>query len=229
MIVVVVAAGIGYYFKHTPLTYAESGTVVFAPPKSLTYPNPYSILSSGLTATAGIIAIIAMSPQGQQQVRAAGGTASYDAELVNTYNLEYPNFSDPFVTVTATSANPAEAHQTFTVVTELLENLLQTRQAQVGVPDVDRVTAHMVGDSGLVPEEPSSKRTLAGLLVLMIIAAFSVANFFERHPMRLRDRRWWPIKGGKRGSQFLPARQGQESLESVASDTGISQARSTTR
>jgi hypothetical protein len=190
--VIVVAAGVAYYFKHTPLTYVESGTVVFAAPKTVAYPNPYTTLSGGLTGTAGIMAIIVMSPQGQQQIRSAGGTASYDAELVNLYNLEYPNYSDPFVTVTATSTNPAEVHQTFDIAAQLLERTLQEKQARAGVPEVDRITTHIVGDTGLVPERGSSKRTLAGLLVLAIVAAFSVASFFDRHPIRLSERTWFP-------------------------------------
>jgi hypothetical protein len=184
MIVLAVGAGFGYSVKHTPLTYAESATVVFTPPKSVAYPNPFTTLSSGLTQTAGIIAILVMSPQGQQQVRSAGGASSYDAELVNLYNLEYPNYSDPFVAVTATSTNPVSAHRTFTVVVQLLGNVLKARQEKAGVPKVDRIGWHVVGDSGVLPEQGSSKRVLAGLLILTIVAAFSVAGFLERHPVR---------------------------------------------
>src|SRR5580658_5258764 len=91
--VIVVTACVGYGFKRTPPTYVEGGTVVFTAPKSVAFPNVYTSLSGNLTQTAGVMAILVMSPQGQQQVRSAGGTAAFDAELVNLYNLEYPNYS----------------------------------------------------------------------------------------------------------------------------------------
>jgi hypothetical protein len=183
IMVVAVTAGVGYAFKHTPPTYLEGGTVVFTAPKSIAFPNPYTSLSGNLTQTSGIMAILVMSPQGRQKIQSAGGTAAYDAELVNLYNLQYPNYSDPFVAVTATSANPAEVHRTFTLVTQLLMNELTVRQAQAGAPPVDRIGAHVVGDTGPLPTRGSSKRSLAGLLVLMIVAAFSIAAFLDRHPV----------------------------------------------
>ncbi len=189
-IVVLIAAGVGYAFKHAKPMYVETGTVVFAAPKSVTFPNPYESLSGNLTQTAGIMALLVMSPRGQQLARSAGGMASFDVELVNLYNLEYPNYSDPFVTVVATSASPAEVIRTFAVVTHLLEHELSMRQAEVGSPAVDRITAHVIGDTGVLPERGSSKRMLAGLLMLMVVAAFSVSNFLDRHAIRRAERGW---------------------------------------
>lgn len=229
IIVLVVGAGVGYSVKHTPLTYAESATVVFIPPKSIAYPNPYATLSSGLTQTAGVMAILVMSPRGQQQVLSAGGTGSYDAELVNLYNLEYPNYSDPFVTVTATSTNPAIAHRTFIVVVQLLGDVLQARQEKAGVPKVDRIASHVVGDSGVVPEQGSSKRALAGLLVLTIVAAFSVASFLERHPVRLNRRSRLPnrLVRATGDGRVLETDQERARRVQIAADSGTTSRTST--
>jgi hypothetical protein len=191
MIVVAVAAGVAYALKRTPMTYQESGTVAFTVTKSATNPNPYASSSDALIDAAGIITLMVMSPQGQQQVRAAGGAGAFDAALVNNYNLQFPLYNQPYVTVTAASTNPADVQRTFIEVTQMLYHDLSAQQAEAHVPTADRIAAHMVADTGTVTQPGSSKRTFAGLLVLMIVAAFSVAIFLDRHRIRLRGVPWF--------------------------------------
>jgi hypothetical protein len=188
MLVIVATGAVAVVFKRAPVTYQESGTVVFSAPGSANFPNPFTSFNDSIIVAAGVMALSVMSPQEQRQIQAAGGTASYDAELVNTSDLEYPDYSDPYVTVTATGINPGRVHYTFGLVANQLYRDLAVRQAQANVSAVNRITAHMVGDTGLLPQRGSSKRVYAGLLVLAIIAAFAVAILLDRRPLRLNTR-----------------------------------------
>jgi hypothetical protein len=158
--------------------------MVFTAPTSTLFPNPLTSLSDTLIDTAGAMAITVMSPQVQQDVQLAGGTAAYDVELINTYNLEYPNFSDPYVTITANAASPAQARHTFNLVTQFLVRDLALDQA--GVLPINRISARVIGATGPLSQQGSPKRVLAGVLTLTLVALFSVACFLDGHPIRLR-------------------------------------------
>jgi hypothetical protein len=186
LVVVAIAASVGYALRRAPLQYEDSATMVFTAPASTLFPNPLSSLSDTLIDTAGAMAAMVMSPQVQQAVHGAGGTTSYDVELINSYNLEYPDFSDPFVTITASAASPAQAQHTFNLVTQfLLRDLLLD---EPGVLPVNRISARVIGVTGPLSQQGSTKRVLGALLMLTLVAAFSVACFLDRHPIRLRRR-----------------------------------------
>jgi hypothetical protein len=186
MIVVVIAAGVAYKFKHAPVSYTESGTVALALGTSSGNPNPYISLDQAMIDTAAVMVLLVSSPHGQAQVRAAGGSAAFDVELNNAYSMQFPDYSAPYILVSATSPDPAAAHRTFTAATRLLGNELALRQAQAHVPAGSLIEAHMIADSGPQPAPGSSKRTLFAILILMIVAVFALASFLDRHPVSLR-------------------------------------------
>lgn len=198
LIVVAIAAWAGYSLHRAPTQYQDSGTVVFTAPTSTDYPNPFASLSDTLIDAGGIIALYAMSPQAQQQIRQEGGAGSYDVELVNSYNLEYPDFSDPYVTVTATAVGPAQAQRTFNLVNRLLATELTVQQASVR--PVDRIGIRPVGVTGPLSQQGSSKRVFAGLLVLTVVAVFSVACVLDRRLTGVGRHR---LRGGRRAFEWL--------------------------
>jgi hypothetical protein len=196
--VLIVAAGVAYTFKHTPPTYAETATLVFVPPHSGAHPNPLEASSGSILESAGTIAVQVMSPQGQQRVRAAGGTAQIDVELVNSYNLEYPDYSNPYLTVTTTSADFPAVHRTFTAVNKVLNDEFMAEEVQNDVTPNNQIQIVMAGDTGPLTQTGSSKRTLGGLIILTIVAIFAVAAFFDRHPVRL-------MRSGRRTPEPRPS------------------------
>lgn len=183
--VLVIAMGIAYTIKTTPTTYTEGGTVVFNPPVSRAFPNPYAATGGSLITTGEVITLFMMGPEGQQQVQAAGGTTSYNVALVNSYNQEYPNYSSPESTVYATGTDLAGVQRTLTAVMQVLTRQLGTRQAAAGAPPVDRITAKLLGNPGPLAQPGSNKRVFGGLLVLTVIAVFTVCVFLDRHPVPL--------------------------------------------
>lgn len=184
LVVLAIAASVGYTLRRAPVQYQDGATMVFTAPPSTLFPNPLTSLSGTLIETAGTMAVAAMSEQAEQDVQLAGGTTSYDVELVNGYNLEYPSFSDPYVMITANAPSAAQAQHTFNLVTQvLMRNLLLD---QAGVLAVNRISARVIGVTGPLSQQGSVKRVLAGLLMLTLVAVFSVACFLDRHPIRFR-------------------------------------------
>jgi hypothetical protein len=134
-----------------------------------------------------------MGAQGQREARQAGVTNSFDVTLVNFSNQEYPYYAVPYITVSASAQDPATAHQQFTKVTRILNNYLAVHQRQDGVSPYYWISASVNGDTGPLLQQGSRIRSFAGLLVLTIVAAYIVAAFLDRHPIRPRAvlRSWW--------------------------------------
>jgi hypothetical protein len=199
LVILAVAAGVEYTFKHTAPAYAEVGTLVFIPPVSGAHPNAYAAVSGSILEAAGTLAVSAMSPQEQQQILHGGGNAAYDVELLNSYNLQYPNYSNAYLMVSTASADPAAVHHTYALVTRLLTSQFQAQQAADGATLNNRVEIVMAGDSGPLAQQGSSKRVMIGLLILTIVAVFAAASFLDRHPVEL------PWIGRRAGAARMPA------------------------
>jgi hypothetical protein len=183
--ILIIAAGVDYSLKHAAPSFMETQTLVFVPPRSGAHPNPLSAIGGSLLQTAGVIAVQAMNHQEQQQVLRAGGTASYDVELINSYNLQYPNFSNAYLTVTTTATDPAAVHRTFVIINRLLTDQFTAQQVRDNVAPNNRITIIQTGDTGPLIEQGSPKRVLIGLIILTLVAIFGVAMFLERHPVRI--------------------------------------------
>lgn len=194
-LVFILTAGVAYSIKRTPPMYAETGTAVFTAPKSPVYPNPYSSWRGDLPATAYIMTEAMLDAQSQDRVRAAGGTADFSLAPVNLSNEEYPNYGTPYVTLTTTSVDPADAHRTFTIVASSFEHLVSARQAQAGVLPGNRISTSIIGNTGPLLQAGSPKRVYAGLAVLAVVAASMLSSFLSRHQGRLRAIR--PTQGAR--------------------------------
>jgi hypothetical protein len=185
LVILIVAVGVEYSFKHSAPTYAEVGTMVFIPPISGAHPNAYAAVGGSILEAAGTLAVNAMSPQEQQQVLRGGGNTPYDVELLNSYNLEYPNYSNAYLEVSAASTDPVAVHRTYTLVSRMLTSQFQAQQTAFGATPNNRIEIVMAGDSGPLEQQGSSKRALVGLFILTIVAVFAAASFLDRHPVRL--------------------------------------------
>jgi hypothetical protein len=142
-----------------------------------------------------------MSPREQQQVLHGGGNAAYDVELLNSYNLEYPNFSNAYLTVSTASTDPVAVHRTYALVTRLVTSQFLAQQVGDGVGPNNRIEIVMAGDSGPLVQQGSSKRALIGLFILTIVAVFAAASFLDRHPVGLP----WTWTGRRTGAARMPA------------------------
>ena len=180
VMVLFLAAGIEYDIVYTPPMYLESATVVFSLPKSQDALSAYLGYAPSLITTADAMTQILASPQAQRQIREAGGTASVSLALVNLYDEEYPNYGVPLATLTARSLSPAADRQTFVLAEQRIHRLLAVRQAGFGVRPYNRISAQIIGDTGPIIQSGSSRRVLAGLAVLSLVAVSMLWSCIDR-------------------------------------------------
>jgi hypothetical protein len=185
--VLALALWLVHEFKATPMVYADGATVVFKPPYSGRYPNPYESGGGSIITAAGVIANYVQGSEGQQLVSAAGGTLPYTAQLINTYNQDFPNYSAPEVDVEVTGTDIGAVTRTYAAVIQVMKDQTVARQVAAKAPKRDRMHMIVVGDPGPLAQPGSSKRTLGGLMLLTLVGIFAIAIFFERHPVRLRE------------------------------------------
>lgn len=178
-VLLVVAMGVLVNFKRAPQTYVDSGTIVFTGPTSIANPNPYNSFNSDLIITGFTLTDVLMSDESRREIAAEGGSgATYTVGLVNSYNLEYPNYSDPYATLLVTSSDVSAARRTFELVAARLQMLLANDQEKV--PVHDRIEAQVVGETGALVTAGSSKRVYAGWLLLTLVAVIMTASAVDR-------------------------------------------------
>jgi hypothetical protein len=201
LVVVIVAAGVGYGVMSTPRTYLESATVVFSLPKSATSPNAYyKFAVSGITSGEAMTQIL-MSPQAQRRIRRAGGTASVNLALVNLYNEEYPDYGVPLATLTVASPSAENVHITFMIAARRLSSLLTARQAKVGVNPRNRISTQIIADTGPILQSGSPKRAFGGLIILALVAVAALWSRIDRRVPGVPRRDFWldarDVDGGR--------------------------------
>jgi hypothetical protein len=187
--VVVLVGTLGIYLERRPPGYADSATVAFVAPKNQggLFGFGQSLLVADQVMTASL-----SGPQGQEQVRKAGGTAKFSVELVNLSDEEFPNYSDPYATVSVVSQDAGEAEKTYSAVIQVLQEDLAAIQARQGAKPNTWIHMHIIADSpapGAQAQRGSRDRIFAGLAILGVIAAFMLATFLDRRPIRWRGSR----------------------------------------
>jgi hypothetical protein len=173
--------------EHGPPTYLESALVILVARDTPGLDSPGSTVGGSLITTSATMVQSLTSSRSVSQIREAGGTSNYSLALVNFYNLDYPEYSYPFATLTATAGTIAAARLTFSAVLRTFRRQLADRQA--GVPSSGQISVRVVGDTGPVLQPGSAKRSLAGLALLAVIAAVMVSRLARRHAARLAR---WP-------------------------------------
>jgi hypothetical protein len=194
MVLLVITLGAGLGLEHAQPMYNETSTVGFKPQS-----NPF-VKAASLLVTSNLVARSMMSPQSTQLVQRAGGNASYRVSMVNLYNLEYPNYSDPYVTVSVTAGNPVDVKNTFTAVMQVMADELNSWQAGQSIRSINQIGLYVLsGTKGVVPLSGYPTRMLAALLVLAIIAIFFVAKLLDNHPIQVRRLRGpWRVRLAQR-------------------------------
>jgi hypothetical protein len=185
--IVALTAAFAYRVTHADPGYTDTATVAFTAPSAqglFTHGNSLLVIDE-LTAST------VTSAAGQRQVRDAGGTAGYQVALINLNDEDYPDYGEPYVTVTTNSPDPGAASDTMSAVLTVLGQDLSDLQAKQGAPSATWIGLRAIAaPSGPVAQGGSRKRFLAGLAVLALIAAYLTARFLDRHPfsvVRLRD------------------------------------------
>ena len=181
MAVLILASGAGYGLKGTAPTYSESATVVFTVKTVLFRAfDHYSTFRNSLIATGAMMAQDLSGHDAQAQIRATGGTGQFQLAPFNVYDLQYPDYAEPFGTLTAMSTSPASVQRTMVLVLKYLANRLAALQALAGVHAGNQIHTYLVGKVPPTKEPGSRARAFAGLALLTVVAVFIVSNFLDR-------------------------------------------------
>lgn len=158
-VVFISTAGLAYHLQHASPGYVDTATVAFNAPG-----NGVAVFNgtASLLVVDALTARSVMSAHGQQQVRNAGGTSSYDVALINLNNEDYPDYGVPYVTVTATSPSAPAAEQTFSAVMQVMQQDLVTLQRSEGAKPKAYIGLQTIAaPSGPVAQTGLRKRALA--------------------------------------------------------------------
>jgi len=168
---------------------SESVAVLLSATNSLVRSDSYASFGRSLVATEMMLVQAMLSPPAQSQVRAAKGTAQFEFVPFNLYNMQYPDYLGPVVTLTTTSPSAVDVQRTSRVVLRLFEQRLAAIQEDAGVPPGDRIQAYLVADTGPVIQHGSRARVFAGLALLTVVAVFMVLAFLDRRQGRVGKHR----------------------------------------
>lgn len=181
--IVTLAAGmLSYHLIRDNPGYIDSAGVAFTAPN-----NSVAMFQNmkGLLAVEDTVATYMVGPQAEQKIHAAGGTAPYDVALLNLYNEQYPNYSQPYVTITVMSHYPELARQTFDAVLGVLRQATAMLQEQVGATSKNEVKVTLVAEpTGPIAQGGSHRRSYAAMAVLTIIAIYNTAGILDRRRPR---------------------------------------------
>ena len=201
-ITVLAACMLGFHLVRGNPGYIDSGGVAFTAPR-----NPVSMFQNmrSLRVVEEVSTSFMMGSQGESEVRAAGGTAHYNVAMLNLYNEEYPNYSQPYVTITVMSDSPKEAQQTFGSVLGVLREATEILQKRVGANIKNEVTATLVSEpTGPIAQRGSYKRSYTALTVLGIIAIYVIGRALDRCAPRRQPRH----RARSRGHHTVALRSG---------------------
>jgi hypothetical protein len=185
LLVCLVVVGVGYHVIHENPGFTDVGTIGFVAPPAI---PGQGVNSRGTQAIRVATVEYMMGPEAAQLIKARGATAAYDVELVNGYNEEFPDYSQPYVQVTTNSLDPNAAQDTYNIVVGVMQKNLLDRQADLGAKNTSIIRGIQVNTTGPTIQTGSRKRGYAAIVILMIIVAFLAASLLDRRGLRLA----WP-------------------------------------
>lgn len=179
--VLLVTCGAMAVVHERPIAYQACGSVLLLPPQVGFLPNVYIDPRTSLVATSGLLAQKVMAEQMQQRFRAAGLTASYTAQVLNTGSEANPTYTEPLVYVCSLSYNNAPlALKTTDAVIAKFDEELHLIQARAHVSSVGLITDRIIAPAASVPILGKSKQALLGVALAGLIAAISLAMWSDR-------------------------------------------------
>ncbi len=152
--------------------------------------NPYLNLTGGLGQTAQVIAVAATDAKAQETLLSQGATAAYTVSATVGVNA-------PVVVVQATSAEPAAAKKTLTLVVAEVRSALLNAQKAAGAPANMLITAATLTQTDQ-PMRITKTQVRAALIAGIGVFVLALVPFFvvERASMRRSRRRKPPSSSG---------------------------------
>lgn len=184
LIVFLVVLGFAYSVKKTPVPFLDSGTLVLAVPSAVSNPY-YSQYTAALISTGDVVEHWIDGPEGQAALQRAGAGSGFTVSLVNFSDEEYPLFSQPYLTVTASTDGVEADEQLFAAGVGVFNAELAKVQTSASAERSHLIVSKLIGVSGPIIQPGSSKRVYPGILLIGVIAAYMLAAALDKRGRRI--------------------------------------------
>jgi hypothetical protein len=207
LVVVLLIAGLTMLFAFRAATAAPSYQaryVITLLQPSAPFPrNSYASFTPDLVFMGEVAATLLSSGAGHQKVRQAGGTAPYQIVLVNRGSEQYPIRDQPYLALSATSPDSAQAQRTLMTLLQVLESEIRNRQLEAGALPGSLISWRVTkSTSDPIPLTGQPTRELLGIAILGTIGTVYAAVLADRFGLRIRLPR--RRRKGARGARLSP-------------------------
>ncbi|MFJ6480250.1 MULTISPECIES: Wzz/FepE/Etk N-terminal domain-containing protein [unclassified Streptomyces] len=185
---VLAAAGAVHVLRPTQ-TYLSTAIVVLKPPVTDTQPNQLANLQPPLAAVSYAAVQQLDSPEGAEELRAAGVRGTYRLIPRNSGTSVTPRYLIPSLQIQAEQAEAAAADAAVRKIIEIYTKHLTDLQTQQGVPDSARMSVTLLVPPTAAVQTGNKSRGLAGAALLGGVGGVVGALWTDRLLTRRSRRR----------------------------------------
>ncbi|MEY2230433.1 MULTISPECIES: Wzz/FepE/Etk N-terminal domain-containing protein [Streptomyces] len=189
IVAAVLAAAGAVQVLHPTQTYLSTAIVVLKPPVTDNQPNQLANLQPPLAAVSYAAVQQLDSPEGAEELRAAGVRGTYRLIPRNSGTSVTPRYLIPSLQIQAEQAEPAAADTAVRKIIEIYTKHLTDMQTQQGVPDSARMSVTLLVPPTSVAQTGNKSRGLAGAALLGGVGGVVVALWTDRLLTRRSRRR----------------------------------------
>lgn len=189
IVAAVLAAAGAVQVLHPTQTYLSTAIVVLKPPVTDNQPNQLANLQPPLAAVSYAAVQQLDSPEGAEELRAAGVRGTYRLIPRNSGTSVTPRYLIPSLQIQAEQAEPAAADTAVRKIIEIYTKHLTDMQTQQGVPDSARMSVTLLVPPTAAEQSGNKSRGLAGAALLGGIGGVVVALWADRLLTRRSRRR----------------------------------------
>ncbi|MFF4423790.1 Wzz/FepE/Etk N-terminal domain-containing protein [Streptomyces sp. NPDC001549] len=189
IVAAVLAAAGAVQVLHPTQTYLSTAIVVLKPPVTDNQPNQLANLQPPLAAVSYAAVQQLDSPEGADELRAAGVRGTYRMIPRNSGTSVTPRYLIPSLQVQAEQADPVAADTAVRKIIEIYTKHLTDMQTQQGVPDSARMSVTLLVPPTAVVQTGNKSRGLAGAALLGGVGGVVVALWTDRLLTRRSRRR----------------------------------------
>jgi hypothetical protein len=192
--VLLITVGIGIYFRQTRPLYIENAMVAIEPIGASGSPfsnnsedvSIYDARNDSLIITCQLIAMQISDRQGAGQLAHLRVGSNFTIVLNNSANANNPLYRYPYLQIFTSDYSPAATHSQFVQGMRTVSSDVATLQSTDNISVSHKIETRILEDSGPVDQRGSAVRSDAALALLGLVAAFLLANFFDRRMSRVR-------------------------------------------
>ncbi|WP_328788128.1 Wzz/FepE/Etk N-terminal domain-containing protein [Streptomyces sp. NBC_00273] len=189
IVAAVLAAAGAVQVLHPTQTYLSTAIVVLKPPVTDNQPNQLANLQPPLAAVSYAAIQQLDSPEGTEELRAAGVRGTYRLIPRNSGTSVTPRYLIPSLQIQAEQAEPASADTAVRKIIEIYTKHLTDMQTQQGVPDSARMSVTLLVPPTAAVQTGNKSRGLAGAALMGGVGGVVVALWTDRLLTRRSRRR----------------------------------------